>query len=424
MLFKISSFLFFSLLLFSLSQSTRSNFQDMSQSSILYQGNSGNVSSVNVSPMVLEFSSVVNLDSTISDNSQQRHHHHEHPPHSETQHRQAPTQIRLPSFSSLISGTRDPLIPDCHHLLHAIAPPPQAECSTLPTGSAQLPSSIATTTSPYPQRWSTPTDRSLQHAFAPPPTSARPTSQSLHRFASSTLPLNQAYSTSPTTDHAYLHHNQSRLQNKHASTTNLRTATPIDAPDLTTTAAVTGSSIQSTNKSRRTRKSKFLNQVGTCVLGKSARWTTKKDRNSNSNIEGGSSIGSSSSSCNSMTSQTHNHHLYHRRHSQQQDCTPRRLSTTTITTSSGLMPPPSSTVSIPPLGTSSSSSSSSTSIAKPRWQETERLDLLKAIVKEKHLDDMTSFSWDRISLVVGRAKKACKDQWRREILPALLEKLK
>ncbi|KAI8090032.1 uncharacterized protein BX664DRAFT_386424 [Halteromyces radiatus] len=61
---------------------------------------------------------------------------------------------------------------------------------------------------------------------------------------------------------------------------------------------------------------------------------------------------------------------------------------------------------------------------KPRWQETERKNLLKAIVKEKQLDDMTSFSWDRISLAVGRAKKACKDQWRREVLPALLDKLK
>ncbi|SAM00349.1 hypothetical protein [Absidia glauca] len=410
----------------------------MSHHSAPYQDNSGNAPSANVSPMVLEFSSAVTLDSSISDNSQQRH-YHEHSQHSESQYRQAPTHVRLPSFSSLISGTHDPLIPDCRHLGHAIPPPPsQAECSTLPTGPTQLPSFIAPTPSSYPHRWSTPTDRSLHHAFTPPPASTRPTSQTLHRIASSTLPLNQAYSASPTADHAYLHHNQSRLQHKHASTTNLRMTNAIDASDLTTTttaAAVTGSPTQPTNKSRRTRKSKFLNQVGTCVLSKSARWPMKKNRDSNSNIEGSggsSSTGSSSSSsCNSMTSQSYNHHhhhhhhpQYHRRHSQQQDCTTRRLSTTTITSSSGLMPPLSSTPSIPSLAASSSSSSSSTSIAKPRWQEAERLDLLKAIVKEKHLDDMTSFSWDRISLVVGRAKKACKDQWRREILPALLEKLK
>jgi hypothetical protein len=61
---------------------------------------------------------------------------------------------------------------------------------------------------------------------------------------------------------------------------------------------------------------------------------------------------------------------------------------------------------------------------KPRWQETERLDLLKAVVKEKQLDDMTSFSWENISSAVGKSRKACKDQYRREILPALFEKLK
>lgn len=61
---------------------------------------------------------------------------------------------------------------------------------------------------------------------------------------------------------------------------------------------------------------------------------------------------------------------------------------------------------------------------KPRWQEVERLELLEAIVKEKELDDMTTIRWDRISLAVGRAKKACKDQWRREILPNLLKGLR
>ncbi|KAG2234947.1 hypothetical protein INT48_005101 [Thamnidium elegans] len=61
---------------------------------------------------------------------------------------------------------------------------------------------------------------------------------------------------------------------------------------------------------------------------------------------------------------------------------------------------------------------------KPRWQETERLELLEAIVKEKELDDMTTIRWDRISLAVGRAKKACKDQWRRELLPNIMKGLR
>ncbi|KAI9307140.1 hypothetical protein BJ944DRAFT_238119 [Cunninghamella echinulata] len=83
------------------------------------------------------------------------------------------------------------------------------------------------------------------------------------------------------------------------------------------------------------------------------------------------------------------------------------------------------------ISSSSSSSSSFTassniphSMNKPRWKENERINLLKAIVKEKQLDDMTSFSWDKIALAVGRAKKACKDQWRREVLPALIKNLK
>lgn len=59
-------------------------------------------------------------------------------------------------------------------------------------------------------------------------------------------------------------------------------------------------------------------------------------------------------------------------------------------------------------------------INKPRWQDSERQDLIEAIVKEKSLDDMSTIPWDNVSMAVGRAKKACKDQWRRELLPGLL----
>jgi hypothetical protein len=59
-------------------------------------------------------------------------------------------------------------------------------------------------------------------------------------------------------------------------------------------------------------------------------------------------------------------------------------------------------------------------INKPRWQDSERQDLIEAIVKEKSLDDMSTIPWDKVSKAVGRAKKACKDQWRRELLPGLV----
>lgn len=59
---------------------------------------------------------------------------------------------------------------------------------------------------------------------------------------------------------------------------------------------------------------------------------------------------------------------------------------------------------------------------KPRWQDAEKRELIEAIVKEKNLDDMASIRWDRISMTVGRAKKACKDQWRRVLLPDLLKR--
>ncbi|KAL9553941.1 hypothetical protein PS6_003662 [Mucor atramentarius] len=60
---------------------------------------------------------------------------------------------------------------------------------------------------------------------------------------------------------------------------------------------------------------------------------------------------------------------------------------------------------------------------KPRWQDSERQTLIEVIVQEKELDNMSTIPWDKVSKVVGRAKKACQDQWRREILPHLLKGL-
>ncbi|KAI8377716.1 uncharacterized protein BYT42DRAFT_571345 [Radiomyces spectabilis] len=79
----------------------------------------------------------------------------------------------------------------------------------------------------------------------------------------------------------------------------------------------------------------------------------------------------------------------------------------------------------PPVsGSDGYSSSTERLLCKPRWQDAERLELLEAIVQDKQLNNMATFRWDRISMAVGRAKKACKDQWRREVLPALMNSLK
>jgi hypothetical protein len=61
---------------------------------------------------------------------------------------------------------------------------------------------------------------------------------------------------------------------------------------------------------------------------------------------------------------------------------------------------------------------------KPRWNNKERCNLFMAIIRDRELDDMSTYNWDKIASKVGRARKACKDQWRREVLPALIQGLK
>ncbi|KAI8353322.1 hypothetical protein BD560DRAFT_408238 [Blakeslea trispora] len=56
---------------------------------------------------------------------------------------------------------------------------------------------------------------------------------------------------------------------------------------------------------------------------------------------------------------------------------------------------------------------------KPRWSQAMRASLFQVIVAHKGLSDMTSFDWTSIGQEVGRSGKACKDQWRRAILPRL-----
>ncbi|KAG2183887.1 hypothetical protein INT44_008898 [Umbelopsis vinacea] len=61
---------------------------------------------------------------------------------------------------------------------------------------------------------------------------------------------------------------------------------------------------------------------------------------------------------------------------------------------------------------------------KPRWNNAERSNLFMAIMKDKQLDNMATYNWENIAIDVGRARKACKDQWRREVLPTFIHHLK
>lgn len=71
-------------------------------------------------------------------------------------------------------------------------------------------------------------------------------------------------------------------------------------------------------------------------------------------------------------------------------------------------------------GSSSNNSKKGKSVKeKPRWTAEMRESLLKAIITYKNLDDMTSFHWSQIGKQVGRSGKACKDQWRRALLPKI-----
>ncbi|KAI8370121.1 hypothetical protein EDC96DRAFT_573639 [Choanephora cucurbitarum] len=56
---------------------------------------------------------------------------------------------------------------------------------------------------------------------------------------------------------------------------------------------------------------------------------------------------------------------------------------------------------------------------KPRWTQEMKASLFRVIVAHKGLSDMASFDWTAIGQEVGRPGKACKDQWRRAILPKL-----
>ncbi|KAI7900250.1 uncharacterized protein BX663DRAFT_563181 [Cokeromyces recurvatus] len=56
---------------------------------------------------------------------------------------------------------------------------------------------------------------------------------------------------------------------------------------------------------------------------------------------------------------------------------------------------------------------------KPRWSVEMREALFNAVIAHKGLMDMASFDWPVIGKQIGRSGKACKDQWRRALLPKL-----
>ncbi|KAI9475703.1 MAG: hypothetical protein EXX96DRAFT_638934 [Benjaminiella poitrasii] len=56
---------------------------------------------------------------------------------------------------------------------------------------------------------------------------------------------------------------------------------------------------------------------------------------------------------------------------------------------------------------------------KPRWSIGMREALFNAVIAQKGLTDMASFDWAEIGRQIGRSGKACKDQWRRALLPKL-----
>ncbi|CDH57033.1 predicted protein [Lichtheimia corymbifera JMRC:FSU:9682] len=60
---------------------------------------------------------------------------------------------------------------------------------------------------------------------------------------------------------------------------------------------------------------------------------------------------------------------------------------------------------------------------RPRWRAHERLKLFLAIAEDKQLEDMSTFRWGPIACKVGRSRKACKDQWRREVYRSIVQYL-
>ncbi|CAO3650817.1 unnamed protein product [Cunninghamella blakesleeana] len=60
-------------------------------------------------------------------------------------------------------------------------------------------------------------------------------------------------------------------------------------------------------------------------------------------------------------------------------------------------------------------------ITKPRWSNKERSKLLIAVIEEKQLENLSTFRWKEISKQLNskRSCRACRYQWKYELLPRL-----
>ncbi|CAO3592646.1 unnamed protein product [Absidia cylindrospora] len=367
---------------------------------------------VNMSPMDLDFSSAMNLNNSMdpaqTEGPYNRYHHHQDQPQRQPNspanpHAPRHSSFQLPSFASLISGGPSHSVPYREHMTTP---------TTTPSPSNAMPSSMhlprlddySMQLPPVPTYASLPRSSSEysvpQPVFGVLPSTAavaqtRPNDSSA--FVSVTSNCNQEYYSSAAPHSPNIEY----IPTTTTTTTSMADTSPKPA---------------SAKKGRRTRKPKFISRV----LNANMQWSSNNSSKNNDAV-----------TFRPYQYEPRRSSQQQEQHQQQQLDVGRRRISSVGTSSSSLVssgPMSSSTTIVDPSPSSSTTpsiiSNSSATMVKPRWQETERMDLLKAIVKEKQLDDMKSFSWDKISLAVGRAKKACKDQYRREVLPALMEKLK
>ncbi|ORZ06029.1 hypothetical protein BCR42DRAFT_427531 [Absidia repens] len=372
---------------------------------------------VDLSPMDLDFSSAMNLNNSM-DTAQTGRHRYHHPRNQQQQQQNPPapshasrhSSFQLPSFASLISGGPCHSVPFREHMTSP---------TTTPAPSNATPSSM---------RLPRLDDHSMQLPLVPPYASLSksspdyPVQQPVFGALPSTAAATQAR---PNDTSAFDSVTSNCNQECYSSVT--PHSPNIEFIPTTTPMADISPKPASAKKGRRTRKPKFISRV----LNANMQWSSNNNSKNNDGVTFRPYQYEPRRPSQQQQQEQQQHQQEQQQHQQQILGVGRQRISSIGTSSSSLAssgPMSSSTTIVDPSPSSSTTpsiiSNSSATMVKPRWQETERMDLLKAIVKEKQLDDMTSFSWDKISLAVGRAKKACKDQYRREILPALMEKLK
>ncbi|ORZ08193.1 hypothetical protein BCR42DRAFT_455723 [Absidia repens] len=98
--------------------------------------------------------------------------------------------------------------------------------------------------------------------------------------------------------------------------------------------------------------------------------------------------------------------------------TRRQYQTTAITSTS----PSTASTSIIRGSVSGMGNSTVGATAKPRWSDEERTKLLMAVIEEKTLDQLTTFDWQRVAAgVKNQNRTTCRDRWRDDLLPVILQ---